>query len=500
MDGLRSQVRTYLRRLRRLERREIHEFRTWLETTTNLIHITILLVVPLVIAVVTALSNAESFLPFILFPPLASGTYTLFADPEGKYSSPTKFVEGITAGAVCGSVAVLVALALGVQEPTGEVLGNISPLAAALAVFLTGATTWALDTEEPSAFSTALLALIAPAFTEEGMTPEMLGLYVASVLVASSLVAGVFSLWHDRFYERRAKFLYQSTKGDDHVLVPIRGDHPVASVMLAAQLVAAHDAGKVVLLEVVESKDVAAEQELLERETSTPPGAPAADDELTELAEERATADTATDLETLADRVENEFDIPCQVLVAVESTSRSGTVLTAARQTNCDLIVTPYEEQRGGLSPFVRELFGGHADVLVHRSGGETTRTEWRNVLVPVRRANDVAHAMLDFAKRLTESSGRIAVCHCIGPNDDRRRAESMLSDIVETFHGSLETRLVRQPIETFLARSAGHFDLVIIGASTDRSAASRFISPPTFERIHELECDVAILDRNYRY
>jgi hypothetical protein len=35
------------------------------------------------------------------------------------------------------------------------------------------------------------------------------------------------------------------------------------------------------------------------------------------------------------------------------------------------------------------------------------------------------------------------------------------------------------------------------MGASTDRSRASRFVSPPTFERIQELDCDVAIVDRS---
>jgi hypothetical protein len=46
----------------------------------------------------------------------------------------------------------------------------------------------------------------------------------------------------------------------------------------------------------------------------------------------------------------------------------------------------------------------------------------------------------------------------------------------------------------------AGSYDLVIIGASRDRSVASRFVSPPTFERIGDLDADVAILDRNFRY
>ncbi|WP_255197265.1 HPP family protein [Halorarius litoreus] len=525
MDGPRERVRTVLLRLRRLERREVREFRAWLETTRNLVHLTVLLLVPLLIALVTAISNAESFLPFVLFPPLASGTFTLFSEPEGQYASPLRFVGGLTAGAVCGSLAVAAALFTGAIDPSAVgTLRGISPVAAALAVFLTGGVTWAFDVEEPSAFSTALLALIAPAFTPGDPIVEVLGLFVASVFAAASLVASVFYVWRERFYERRAEFLYQSTKGDDHVLVPIRGDDPRSTVMLGARLAAAHDAGKVVLLDVVEDEDVAAaRRDILhadepaaetmaedarpadparpvapETDEDTTETADTSDEALDEQAEERAAATVATELEAMAGRVETKVGVPCQVAVAVESATRAQTVLTAAHEANCDLIVTPYEERHGALSPFVRDLFRSDTDVLVHRPGGEQTRTRWRDVLVPVRRASDAAHTMVDFGTRLSGGVGRVAVCTCIGPRDDRRRAESMLSDLVETFHGSLETRVARQPIEKFLARNAPQFDLVIIGASTERSKASRFISPPTFERIQELECDVAVLDRNY--
>jgi nucleotide-binding universal stress UspA family protein len=536
MDGLRERWRTVLLRLRRVERREVREFRAWLETTRNLIHLTVLLLVPLLIALVTAISNAESLLPFVLFPPLASGTFTLFADPEGQYASPVKFVGGLTAGAICGSLAVAAALFTGVIDP-GAVgtLNGISPWAAGLAVFLTGAVTWAFDVEEPSAFSTALLALLAPAFTQSVPTMEVLWLFVASVFVASSIVAGAFYVWRERFYERRAEFLYQSTKGDDHVLVPMRGDHTSSTVMLGARLAAAHDAGKVVLLDVVEDADVAAARRdiLTEDDASVEAAAATATDDarhadparparldstvdgaddgssrdvvqrdgkLGAEAEERAAEAAAEALEETAGRVETKVGVPCQVVVAVEATTRAQTVLSAAHETNCDLIVTPYEEEHGGLSTFVRDLFRGDVDVLVHRAAGEDPRTTWRDVLVPVRRASDAAHAMVDFANRLSAGLGRVAVCHCIGERDDRRRAETMLSDLVETFRGTLETRVARQDIQGFLTKNASQFDLVIIGASQERSKASRFVSPPTFERLQDLECDVAILDRNYRY
>jgi hypothetical protein len=36
----------------------------------------------------------------------------------------------------------------------------------------------------------------------------------------------------------------------------------------------------------------------------------------------------------------------------------------------------------------------------------------------------------------------------------------------------------------------------VFVGSSGERSRASRFVSPPTFERLHDVECDVAVVDR----
>lgn len=77
-----DRVRGLLRRLRRLERPELRSLRRQLETTRTVIHVSILLVLPVLIAWVTALSNAIGALSFLLFPPLAAGSYTLFAIPE----------------------------------------------------------------------------------------------------------------------------------------------------------------------------------------------------------------------------------------------------------------------------------------------------------------------------------------------------------------------------------------------------------------------------------
>ncbi|WP_247009944.1 universal stress protein [Halorientalis litorea] len=479
LEQVRERLRAVTTRLRRLERREVQDFRRWLENTRNLVHISVLLLLPLLMGVVTALSNAVTELPFLLFPPLASGTYTLFSQPESRYASPRRFVGGLTGGAACGWVSLELVSRLWYQTTPEAV--SVSPGAVALGVLLTGGVTWLLDVEEPSAFSAALLVYVVD-FTQTTQST-----YVLSVLLSSSLVAAVFVLWRREFYEQRAEYLYQSTKGDDHVLIPMRTETAGRTAMLGARLAASHDAGKVVLLDIVDEKSVAeAERQFLDDD---------GDGEATrEAAETVATA--AKRLEQRADRIETEVGVPCEVVVAVGGGTPATTVLDAAAETNCDLVATPYEQRHGSLSPFIRSLFRGNTDVLVHRSQDE--RTEWRHVLVPVRRAGDVAHAMVDFALRLARGTGQVGVASCIGEEESRRRAESMLADLVEPFAGAIETRVARSSIEQFLADHARQYDLVIIGASMDRSAASRFISPPTFERLADLDCDVAIVDRNF--
>jgi nucleotide-binding universal stress UspA family protein len=486
-------------RVRRIERRESREFRQWIETTRNLVHVSALLFVPLLIAFVTALANVLPTLSFLLFPPLASGTYVLFTHPEEQYASPIRFVGGLTLGAVAGSVALLVSSWLATPgTPGGASAIQVDALGAALGVFLTGLLTWAFNLEEPSAFSTALLVLITD------VAPET---YVASVLLSSTIVAMAFVVWRDRFYERRAKYLYQSTQGDDHVLVPMRGDQPGPTAMLGAYIAAAHDAGKVVLLDVVENEAVARTERNLLDETPAAGAATAAQGSAAQTpagaspseASAQPAPEAAVDaLESRAAEIETRVGVPCEVVVAVDGASSAATVEQVARETNCDLIVTPYEERHGALSPFVRDLFRGDVDVLVHR--GKAGRTRWRDVMVPVRRPSDVAHSMIDFATRLTGKTGRISVAKCISSENDRREAESMLADLVETVSGNVETRVSSASIEDFLERNGPQYDLVVMGASMDRSTASRFISPPTFERIQDIDADVAIVDRNYRY
>jgi len=497
-----------LARLRRIERREARAFRRWVERTSNLVHLSILVLVPLLIAFVTALSNSTTRLSFLLFPPLASGTYTLFADPEGRYASPVRFVAGLTAGALCGWGALALATALGMADGGAGVFA-VGAFEAATAVLFAGVVTWALDIEEPSAYSTALLGLLVRPGTEFEFT--------LSILLASSIVALVFTVWREQFYEQRAQILYESTQGDDHVLVPMRGENPDATAMLGARLAAAHDAGTVVLLDVVDDEAAASAERAaldddwrVETRVATDGGAERVDDSAAvddstddregSTAEEgavsdRAVAEAATHLETRADRIERRVGVPCQVVVAVGGGSPAATVLKTAHETNCDLVATAYEQHYGALSPYVRDLFRGDTDVLVHRSNDG--RTRWKRVLVPVRRASDVAHSMLDFASRLVGYSGRVSVCTCVSGERERRRAEEMLADLVEAFDDGFETRVATQSIERYLTEHADEFDLVFMGASTDRSAASRLVSPPTFERIQDLDADVAVVDRS---
>ncbi|WP_440988857.1 universal stress protein [Haloarchaeobius baliensis] len=486
LSGLRARLDRLLARIRRVERRELRDFQRWVEHTNNLLHLSVLLFVPLLIALVTYISNASTLLSFLLFPPLASGTYTLFSDPEGKYASPPKFVGGMTAGAICGSLAIeLTGLAGIVGVSTGGV--QVSALGAGLSIFLTGAVTWTLDLEEPTAFSTALLTLLTGSARTE---------YVLSVVLSTAFVATAFYAWRELFYDRRAEYLYRTTQGDDHVLVPVRGETADETAMFAARIAAAHDAGKVVLLDLVSESEIAeAEAGIRRGEGDEPaPGGDAADTDPTTEAQEQVAGQAAMRLERLAGRIRTQVGVPCEVVVASESGSPASVVLQTAREANCDLVVTPYEERHGSLSPFVKSLFDDPIDVVAFRS--VSGRTRWRRVLVAVARPGDNAHAMLDFAKRVSRATGTVSVCTCIDAESKRRRAESMLLNLVEPFDGTFETRVSRDSIRSFLSVNAPSHDLIVVGASTDRTAASRFLAPPTFEKVSDLDCDVAIVHR----
>jgi uncharacterized membrane protein (DUF485 family) len=485
-DRLRREVSDALQRLRRIERRELRELRDWLERTSTVVHLSVLVFVPLLIAFVTYLSDALAELSFLLFPPLASGAYTLFANPDSEYAAPGQFVAGLTIGAGCGWAGLTLSNLL-VDGPTATL--GVTAVSAALSVLLVGTITWVLHVEEPSAYSTALLGLLVPA----GQQPA----FLVSIFAATAIVAGVFVVWRREVYEQRATVLYQSVKGDDHVLVPMYGERTDATAMLGARIAGAHDAGKVVLLDVVDDEEVAlAERNLLDSHDAVDLASPAPETEtgVWDAVEREMIADTVGRLETRARRIETTVGVPCEVVVAVEGGSLGRTIVATAAEANCDLVAAPYAERHGRLAPFVHELFRSNIDVLVHRS--TDGRTRWKRVLVPVRRASDVAHSMIDFAMRLAGKSGHVGVCTCIGQSGNRRRAESMLANLAEPFDAPIETRVSREEIVPFLRETAPYYDIVLIGASQDRSAASRLIAPPTFEGIRDLETDVAIVDR----
>lgn len=486
--------RTYehsLTRARRIRRRETEEFRRWLETSANLRHLTALIAIPLLIAGITALSDRLEELPFLVYPPLAMGTYTLFSNPHSRYASPRNFVGGLGTGAVCGWFSVYFSETI-LHVPKIQPL-EAHPISAGLAVFLTLAVTWALSVELPAAFSTALLAVVVGVHEPT---------YVATVIVSSIIVVSVFHIWHTEFYQKRSRYLYQSTKGDDHVLVPMRGEYAEDAAMFGAKLASAHDAGKVVLVDIVDEAAIEEARGTTDGSGTTDPTLVTEHSaELENPAETQATDEAATNLERQAQRIRTRMGVPCEVVIAADGNNRSRTILRTARETNCDLIVAPYEEQHGSLSPFVRKLFRGQIDAIVYRPGPnadpmDAREYHWKRILVPVRRASDTAHTMIDFAQRLAGRTGTVSVCTCIDRESERRSAESTLADLVEAFSGSFETRISRHRIEAFLTANDDHYDLIIIGASSNRSAASRFISPPTFEELHEVECDVAVVHR----
>jgi nucleotide-binding universal stress UspA family protein len=488
LDPVVERLTAARRRLRRIERRELSEFHRWVQDTTNLLHLSVVVFVPLLLAAVTTLSNRIQTLSFLLFPPLAAGTYTLFSDPEGRYADPFRFVASLSAGAVCGLASYVAAAAAYGSIPTGVV----HPESAALAVFLTGVVTWAGGIESPSAFSTALLALVT------GEVDPVT--YVVSVALASSFVAAIFWMWREKFYERRAEYLYETVRGDDHVLVPMRGDTAVRTAFFGARLAAAHDAGKVVLLDVVPGDEQdgpdGTEADINRADTDIPAGPPSptggeADTAGADGPLPSGAAETVARLEQCAATIRTEVGVPCEV--AVVAGAPVGATLQAARNADCDLVVTPYEADDGSPSAYVRGVFAGPIDAVTFRS--ESDRRRWTRVLVLVARPGDAAHGMIDFANRVA-GAGTVSVTTCIGAESERRRAEMRLERLVETVEGSVETRVARSSVESFVEANADSYDLIVLGSSGERSPASRLVSPPTFGRLDGFDCDVAVFNR----
>ncbi|AGN00454.1 hypothetical protein L593_02515 [Salinarchaeum sp. Harcht-Bsk1] len=514
MFDARERLRRLRHRLRRIERREQSALRRWIEHTDNLVHASVLLFVPLTIAAVTALANAVPSLSFLLFPPLASGAYTLFADPAGRYSSPIRFVAGLTIGSVCGWIALVT-----LGDPGSA---NVNAWAAMVAVLLTGTATWALDVEEPSGYSAALLLLVQEA-------PPLV--YVFSVALASSIVAVVYVTWHDTIYERRAEVLYATTGRDDDVLVPMLGDSD-AIARLGARIASGHDRGRLVLLgfangaaggvEETESWEATSnadsdgpeaegesgqqeaggatseqqkqwrattEQDDAEKPTGRREGAGNTTEDSAEDSPPNRQAEDALvkRLESRAAELRDATGANCQVVVARGSNLAAVTRETA-RETGCDLILAPFHgpDEEG----LVTSLFSSPLDVAAAR----VDRRSWTQVLVPIRSAGDLAHRKVDLARRIAGPAGRVTVAHCIDSESDRRRAESMCANVVEPYEGRFTTLVARADVEDFLGDHAPANDLIVLGASTDRSPVSRMLSRPTYERVHTVDTDLLVV------
>jgi len=516
MGRVRDGLRRLRRRLRRIERREQSALRRWIEDTDNMIHASVLLFVPLTIAAVTALANSVPSLSFLLFPPLASGAYTLFADPEGRYASPIRFVAGLTIGAICGWIALVT-----LGSPGS---GDVNAWAAMLAVLLTGGATWALDVEEPSGYSAALLLLVQEA------PPTV---YVISVAIASTIVAGVYVAWHDTIYENRAEFLYATTGRDDDVLVPmVDGCESIAR--LGARIASGHDQGRLVLLGIangpeerhadgeqpesgdgdcvgasdaqrpdpehsgspdaerkqpVDAGTVSGGDEDDARGThgNETPGGDGSEDAPNNDPERPAEQAIVDRLEAQADELRDATGTNCQVVVARGSNPATVTRETA-RETGCDLILAPFHgpDEDG----FVTSLFASELDVAAAR----VDRERWLQVLVPIRSAGDLAHRKVDLARRIAGPAGRVTVAHCIGSETERRKAEAMCANVVDAYEGRFGTLVARADVQEFLGDHAPANDLIVLGASTDRSPVSRMLSPPTYERVHTVDTDLLVV------
>ncbi|MDZ7850435.1 MAG: HPP family protein [Halodesulfurarchaeum sp.] len=453
-----------------------------ISSTERLLHLMIVFVVPVILAGLTWLSNAIDVLPFVIYPPLAAGTYTLFADPESQYADPKRFVGGMTLGAFSGWAALEFLTAFWYSVPPGYM--EVHAGATALAIALTAVLTWALDLEVPTAFSAALLALLAGTNVA----------YVIAIAVSSAIVAGVFLLWYEHVYEQRAEFLYRTTARDDRVLVPVRGlptDEETA--LFGALLAAAHEAGRVVLYR-------ASPHEPLPEPVFGPPTDPktAPTDAQTEGAAGLQVVGPWSEtpdiglLERVKAAIGETVDVPTEIAVEPGDPENPRTTIEAAHTLACDLIVTSHRGELANPTPYLVGLFGGDVDTIAFHP--TDLATSWSRVLVLVRGPGPTAHAMIDFATRIAATPERVSVAHTVEERERRREAETMLTELVDSFESDIETRVATGPVGEFLERNGAYYDVVFIGSSSDRSVTSRIRSPPTFRNLDGIDTDIALV------
>ncbi|MFB6085583.1 MAG: HPP family protein [Halodesulfurarchaeum sp.] len=453
-----------------------------IKSTERLLHLMIVFVVPVILAGLTWASNAISVLPFVIYPPLASGTYTLFADPESRYADPRRFVGGMTVGALSGWAALKFLTMFWYAVPPGSM--EVHAGATALAISLTAVFTWALDLEVPTAFSSALLALLAGT----NIT------YVIAIAISSSIVAIVFLGWYEHVYEQRADFLYRTATSDDRVFVPVRGtptDEETA--LFGALLAAAHDAGAVVLYRASPHEPLPDPvfERPVERSLSLPETPTDGADGLEVVGPWTETPEIGL-MERVKAAIEETVDVPTEIALEPGDPENPRTAIDAARRLACDLVVTSHEGDLSDPTPYLAGLFAGDIDAIaLHPTD---LATSWSRVLVLVRDAGPTARAMVDFATRIAATPERVSVAHVVEGRQRRREAETMLAELVDSFESDIETRVATGQVGEFLERNSDYYDVVFIGASSDRSVASRILTPPTFRNLTGVDADIALV------
>jgi hypothetical protein len=217
------------------------------------------------------------------------------------------------------------------------------------------------------------------------------------------------------------------------------------------------------------------------------------DDEIAERTDEEVSEQVVDELRKIQSRIEEDFGVPCELAVAVEDRPFGEVVVNVAEEENCDLTVGMYESEDGEPTRYVETILRSNTDSILFRPSGCSSNPE--RVLTMVRSSGRVANALLDFANRLVTDEGTVTACTCISENDSRRRAESLLDNIVENLSEPVETRIAHGTVEDYLERNSSHYDVAFIGGSTDREKLSRILSPPTFRSIQEVDCDLAVVD-----
>lgn len=414
----------------------------WVYDATTLIRLSVLVVVPLVMAVVTWLSNISDLVAFLLFPPLAAGTYSLIVDPRD--ASPRLFVGGITTGALSGWAAVIVT-----ESMTGAaVAGAVPPAGAAMSVLFAGLTSWMFRLEEPAAFSTALLVLVTG-------TSEVV--YVGGMIASTLMVAGGFLVYRDQVYAPGVEYLYHTIGQAHSVVVPVTDATGTARAHFAAQLAAgAGSRGRIVLLNAAEE------------------------------APSETGRETATEV---ARELEVRYDVDTDVVVTSRDPA-AAEIATVAQDTTSDLIVAPFDpETPEDFLPFVR----APVDVIGLKTVPD--RRSWARILVGISGREQTDRTLVEIADRI---GTELSLYHYSKPGGRRRERERLLADLLETTTATTDTRIGDTPPDQFFPHAAAGYNLLAVGASMDRRAVSRTVVPPRFYTV-DADCDIAVVNRSDR-